>query len=325
MPGPLFTYMQDVFRLIGGPDADATQSTWNPDDIIRYINIARSEVAAQGQCIRRTSPVSGSILTLTVENPGHGYSANPTVTISPPDFPSGFLPYPNGAQATATAQVIGGQIAAVSNTFGGAGYFQPTVTVTDPTGTGAVVTAQITPINQTQFNQEVYAFKDVPIESLPGVQSILSLRSIQMIWGTTWAWTCARCGFTKYQSLIKQYVQQFQAPPVYGCQFGQGVDGTIHLFPRPNQAYQMVWDVSCLPIDLEDDLSVEAIPDPWRNAVQFYAAHLALLSKASIQPAYMPLAGTYFNNKDGGLFGVHMRRARAFSQPMLTSTMYGRL
>lgn len=319
--GPLNTYISDIYRLLG---RDETQSDWNPDDLIRYINIARSEVAAQGQCIRRTSPVSGSILTLTVVEPGHSYSNNPTVTISPPDFPSGFLPYPNGAQATASAQVIGGQIAAVSNDFGGSGYFQPSVTITDPTGTGAVVTTQITPILQTTFNQEVYRFSDIPIEALPGVQSILSVRSIQVIW-SSWAWTVARCSFSKYQALIKQYVNQFQAPPVWCCQFGQGVDGTVHLFPRPDTNYQLVFDMSCLPIDLIDDQSVEAIPDPWRNAVQFYAGHLALLSKASLQPAFMPLASAYFNAKDGGLFGAHMRRARAFSQPMMTSSAYGRV
>src|SRR5215469_3609471 len=174
----------------------------------------------------------------------------------------------------------------------------------------------------TQFNQEVYSFSQIPIQSMPGLQSVLSIRSIQVIW-TSWAWTVARCSFSKYQALIKQYVNQFQAPPIWCCQFGQGVDGTVHLFPRPDQVYQLVFDFSALPIDLIDALSVETIPDPWRNAVQFYAAHLALLSKASLQPAFMPLALQYFNSKDGGMFATHMRRARAFSQPGVVSSYYG--
>jgi len=323
MPGPLYTYMQDVYRLLG---RDETQADWNPDDLIRYINIARSEVAAQSQCVRRTSPVSGSVLSVTVTNPGTGYS-NPIATVSPPDFPDGYFTHPNGAQATLQAQQIGGQISNIDITFGGSGYFQPAVTITDSgggTGHGATATAQVTPIMATQFNQEVYSFSQIPIQSMPGLQSVLSIRSIQVIW-TSWAWTVARCSFSKYQALIKQYVNQFQAPPIWCCQFGQGVDGTVHLFPRPDQVYQLVFDFSALPMDLTDDLSVEAIPDPWRNAVQFYAAHLALLSKASLQPAFMPLALQYFNSKDGGMFATHMRRARAFSQPGVVSSYYGRV
>lgn len=318
--GPLNTYLSDLYTLLG---LDDTQAIFNPDDMIRWINIARQEVAAQGQCVRRLSPISGSILTLQVTNPGSGYTA-PTVAISAPDSPSGFLPYPAGAQATGLATQIGGQISNVSVDFGGSGYFLPTVTINDPHGVGATVVAQITPIQQTTYNQEEYRFSDIPIAAMPGVESILSIRSVAVLW-TNFQWVCARVSFSKYSALVRRYVNSFNAPPVICCQFGQGVDGTLHLYPRADQQYQLQFDMLCLPSDLTDDADYEAIPSPWRAAVAYYAAHLGLLSKAAVQPAYMNLASTYFNSKDGGLFGTHMRRARAFSNPGQVGNWYGRI
>ena len=49
------------------------------------------------------------------------------------------------------------------------------------------------------------------------------------------------------------------------------------MYPLPSQTYQAEWDCQCLPSDLIDDQSHEAIPMPWRDAVAFYAAHLAFL------------------------------------------------
>lgn len=313
-------YLQDVQRLVG---FDETQSLYNIDDLLAFINTARAEVAAQGQCIRLLTPCAGSVLTLTVTEFGSGYT-NPTLTITAPDAPSGSLPYPQGAQATGIVQQIGGRLSGASVTFGGGGYFQPVVTVSDPHGTGGAVTAQISPINQVLFGQEEYRFADIDLTPFPGIASILSVRSVSMVWNN-WQWSCSRVSFSKYQAMIRQYVASFYAPPVWLCQFGQGAAGSLKFYPIPDQSYQCQWDTLCLPEDLDDDASFEAIPDPWTKAVPFYAAHLAILSRSAEIPAFMPLADKYFNARDGGLFGVHMRRARAFSQPGAISSFYGRV
>ena len=39
----------------------------------------------------------------------------------------------------------------------------------------------------------------------------------------------------------------------------------------------MEWDCLCLPSDLLDDQSYEAIPKPWQDAVPYFAAHLAMI------------------------------------------------
>jgi hypothetical protein len=315
----LFEYQQQTQRLL----ADPSQAIFNIDDLTYYINVARAEVAAQGQCIRRISPVSGSILTVNVTNPGSDYTA-PVVSITPPDSPSGYLPYPQGAQATAAAQIIAGKISNIGVMFGGGGYWQPEVTITDPTGSGATAVATVTPVNQTTIGQEVYAFSDIPILMFPGCKSILSVRGVNIVW-SEWSYALSWVGYSKYNALVRQYVSTFFAPPTIGCQVGQGTDGTIHMYPLPDQPYQLIFDACCLPADLQSDQDYEAIPDPWRHAVPYFASHLALLGRSSEVPQMLPLASTYFNSKDGGLFVTHMKRARAFSNPGRVSSFYGRV
>jgi len=317
---PLYYYLQQVRRLIG---YDEHMALYNEDDLIEFINIARAEVAAQGQCIRRLSPSQSSIYTLQVLQPGINYTA-PTLSISAPDAPSGSKPYPQGLQATGICMQLGGQIATAGVTVGGAGYFAPSVTVNDPTGSGAVIKANLGPLWETVFGQEEYAFADIPIAGFAGVGSVLAIRSVSFVWAN-WQWSASRLSFSKYQALIRQYVASFFAPPVWCCQFGQGVDGSYKLYPLPDQSYQMSADCICLPVELTDDTTYEAIPQPWRRAVPYFAAHLTLLSKAAEIPQMLPLANTYFNERTGGLFQVEMRRARAFAQPGYASSYYGRV
>lgn len=316
----LYRYLQQVQRLLG---YDETQSYYSIDDLAEFVNIARGEVAAQGQCIRILTPCSGAVYALQVVEPGANYT-NPQVSISAPDAPSGSLPYPLGAQATGAVQQIGGQISNGSVVFGGAGYFQPVAKVSDPTGAGAVVQPLVTPLNQAVYGQEEYPFTGVSLAPFPGIASILAVKSVSFVWNN-WQWSASHVGFSKYQALIRQYVASFYAPPVWTCQFGQGTNGSIKAYPLADQAYQMQWDALCLPEDLIDDTTFEAIPEPWTKAVPFYAAHLALLARAAEIPQLMPLAMSYFNERTGGLFMVHMRRARAFSQPGQVSSFYGRV
>lgn len=54
--------------------------------------------------------------------------------------------------------------------------------------------------------------------------------------------------------------------------------GTIHLYPIPDGAYTVQFDVSGYPIPLVDDSTVEVLPYTWTDAVPYYAAFLAYLS-----------------------------------------------
>ena len=267
----LFSYQQQVQRLIG----DAKGQKVAPNDLIVYINLARRHVAELTQCVRVLTPISGSITSITVLTAGTSITS-PTVTISAPDFPSGTLPYPGGLQATATATVSGGSITSISVTNAGSGYFNPIVTITSATGSGATASAAISPINTVNQNQEVYPFANAPLGNAPGVASIFAVKSVSIIFDNL-RYTLPCYSFSTYQTCIRNYPFQYSYVPTVCTQYGQGVNGSLYYYPQPQQAYQTEWDCFALPVDLVNDTTVEAIPNPWSDSVPYYAAYLAFL------------------------------------------------
>lgn len=279
---PLNDYLMQVESFM----RDRREVSLNTDDLIRFINRARRDVAIRTQCIRRLPPISGAIETITVTSSGSGYT-NPTAQVTPPDFPGGTNIYPAGAQAiVGSVQVIAGQIASVGVTFGGSGYFQPAVTISDPTGTGAVAVPQMQPLMLLNPFQEIYNFSDIPIATFPGVQSVYSVLSMSVIFNN-YRYPVLERPFTYYQAYVRVYPDQYYYVPFIYAQFGQGAGGSLYVYPLPNQSYQMELDCLCLPWDLQTDQDYEAIPDPWRDAVPFYAAHLAALELQNANTARM--------------------------------------
>lgn len=268
----LTAYLDQTQRFL----REAKQELINPQDIIEYINRARREVAMRAQCIRRLTPISGQIIGWSVTDAGTGYSATPTLTVTAPDFPSGQGPFPNGDQATASAQVQNGTISAIDSDYGGYGYFQPELTITDATGSDAVATPVMSYINQLNQGQEVYPFSDVDLSMFPGVEAIYRIQSVSLLF-SAFRYSLGTYAFSEYQAKIRQWSQQWQYVPAVCSQYGQGADGSFYMYPIPSQAYQLEWDCFCLPSDLVNDNSYEAIPKPWTDAVPYFAAHLAYL------------------------------------------------
>ena len=59
----------------------------------------------------------------------------------------------------------------------------------------------------------------------------------------------------------------------------------IYLNPVPDQAYTLNADCVGLPISLETDSDLEAIPYPWTDAIPYFAAYLAYLNSQREQDA----------------------------------------
>lgn len=66
--------------------------------------------------------------------------------------------------------------------------------------------------------------------------------------------------------------------PTMAAQLNPGVNGTLWFDPTPDQAYVTSLDAVGYPIPLVTDLTTEALSAPWTEAVQYYAAYLALLN-----------------------------------------------
>jgi len=304
--------LSDYMKTLQGFLRDRKQQNMNPQDLVLYLNRSRREIALRTQSIRVLTPISGSILTIQVIAGGSGYTA-PVVTIGTPDFPNGAKPFPAGRQAVATAQFIGGVISNVSIVDGGSGYFQPTAKITDPHGTGAVLVASVNPINVTAFQQEIYNFSDVPLQGFPGVDGIFAVKSVSMIYAN-YRYSLPCYDFSTYQAHIRQYPTQYSYIPTVFGQFGQGKNGSLYMYPIPSTTYQMEWDCFCSPADLTTDSDYEAIPQPWQDAVPYFAAHLSYLELQNFNAAKFYL----------DLYDNMVHRYSSYARPGRTINPYGR-
>lgn len=276
----LHEYLQQTQRFL----REQRQEFENPDDLVSYVNRARREIALRTQCIRVLTPSSAQVISATVTDGGTGYSNTPTLTITPPDFPNGVAPNPSGLQATASAIVQGGVITAIDIQNGGSGYFQPTIEITDTTGTGATATLTVGPFNKIVEGQEVYNFSDIDLSANPGCRAVYYVRSFAIIY-SNYRYVLPIYAFSEYQAKIRQFPFQYQFVPGFGAQFGQGANGSFYVYPIPSQEYQVEWDCLCLPDDLVNKYSFEAIPEPWTDAIPYFAAHLAMLELMNFNAA----------------------------------------
>jgi hypothetical protein len=304
----LFTYLRQAQRFL----REGRQELINPEDLIDYINLGRREIAARTQCIRRLTPISGQIVSAIVVAPGTGYTA-PTVSITPPDFPSGYQPSPGGAQATAGAVLSSGTIASVTIGFGGYGYFQPIISIVDPTGTGASISPSISQINRVVQSQEVYPFSGIYLGNWPGVDSVYMIKSVSMIYAN-YRYSLPLYDFSTYQAKIRQYPFQYQYVPTMCSQFGQGTDGSFYVYPLPSQTYQIEYDCFCLPQDLIDNQSVDVIPQPWADTVSYWAAYLGFSELGNLNAAKFYLDS----------FDAMTMRKSAYARPGRMTNPYGR-
>lgn len=307
---PLFDYMRDTQRLI----RDSRQEQIDPGDLVIYVNKARREVAMRSMCVRLLTPISGSIMGISVTAAGGSYT-NPSVTISTPDFPSGQGLFPNGAQATAQATEVGGTIAAVNVTLGGYGYFKPIITINDPTGSGATaVVNQMSFINQLSRGLEVYPFSAVDLSAFPGYGSIYMVKSLSVVYAN-YRYSLPCYSFSTYQAMIRQYTAGvYQYVPTFCAQYGRGTAGSFYVYPLPSQQYQFELDSFCLPQDLETDQDVDVIPQPYTDAVPFLAAYYAANEMQAFNNA------RYFKNE----FDEWVKRYGGYTLPGRVSNPYGR-
>lgn len=161
-----------------------------------------------------------------------------------------------------------------------------------------VVPTPGTGVNQlaTVNAQETYTFASVnPLVQLTaGVSKINSVCQVAVSWGSYipalkyYPWNL----FNAWFRAINQ--SGFQGFSAAWSQYGDAANGVVYLFPIPTQANAMLWDCSCLPVDLVDDSTAEAIPDPYTDAIKYWAAAYCYLNSQRRQD-YLAMMKDYNN------------------------------
>lgn len=250
---------------------DQSFNFYSTTQFSNWINKARERIAAEAQCIRFLPPSSGEVSAISVTAGGSGYTTA-TVSISAPDaMGSGFV------TALATATVLAGAVTAITVTNPGSGYVNaPTVTITG-NGTGATATASLTAFLATVLNQEVYTFSTANALLDPtttGIKNVIGVQSIAVSWGAMKP-LLRYLDWSGFQAYLRAYNIGTQNYPQVWAQYGRGRNGSVYLWPIPSVVASMEWDCYCQPVPLIDDTTVESLPEPWQDAVQFLAAFYA--------------------------------------------------
>jgi hypothetical protein len=142
----------------------------------------------------------------------------------------------------------------------------------------------VSPINLLAQGQEVYPFSSVDLTAFPGVQSVYWVRRASIIF-SNWRYSTRVYSFTTYNAQIRTFPFQYQYAPFFCAQFGRGTGGSFFLYPQPSQPYQMEWDCQCLPADLVDDASPEAIPAPFTDAIPWLMAYYGMAELQNMNAA----------------------------------------
>ena len=130
---------------------------------------------------------------------------------------------------------------------------------------------------------QVWPFSAFTI-SLPssGCAGIFNVRQLSFFSGTQ---TLQYVNFQPYEYFFRYYVMvnitATSATPTYWSQQGQGVNGTVLIYPPATSGVELLADATLEPIALASDSDPEAIPYPWQDCVQYLAAWYCLLQSQS--------------------------------------------
>jgi hypothetical protein len=181
----------------------------------------------------------------------------------------------------------------------------------------------------TVIGQNAYNFSSISTgtSSVTGIGGVVHIRSAMYVSGGGQIWITPR-SWEWFQLFNLNNPVPVQGPPATWAQFMQGaappgtnavgvgsIGGSFYIDPPPDNVYQLLLDCVCFPIALLNDMTVEAIPYMWTDAVPFYAAWYALLSSQTTSRRQD--AEAYY-----GYFNQYMQRARMAADPSVNRFQY---
>ena len=127
--------------------------------------------------------------------------------------------------------------------------------------TGMTLTAQ----------QEVYPTQTLIAQVQPTLApQLVSIKRVYLYWGTQ-RLSLGYIPFDRMSAWLRPWQTYYQRPTTYSL-VGANL---IYFAPNPDQVYTIDMDVSVIPNALTSDATVEQIPVPFQEPVQYYAAYKA--------------------------------------------------
>jgi hypothetical protein len=99
---------------------------------------------------------------------------------------------------------------------------------------------------------------------------LVAVMGITIYWGTERI-KLRYLPFTRFDALYRSYQLYYQRPVAF-TRMGTNI---IWVGPNPDQNYATDWDIAVIPNALATDATVEQIPVPFQEPVQYYAAYKA--------------------------------------------------
>lgn len=310
----LQAYLDATNRLLTNPVP--SPPLYPTADLTSYINEARQQLAGDAQCIRATA-----VGTVTAGQQVTAFSAFTSFPLSTVATGSIFFPAnpSNGDTITLNAVAItfvsgspSGNQVHIDATAGitiGVNLFNflttsvnPSLTVAAYIVSGGPATATLGITYKTAGTAgnayTLAASAATPSGAtltggglnMPGIQGVLTIRQLavntsstiyKVITSRPWPW------FNRY--FIANGVALVNGTPTTWAQQGLGSQGNFGVGPVPNTNTTVQADVVCLPIALVTDLTPEAIPYPFTDAIPYYAVYKAYLSSQRTEDATVML------------------------------------
>ena len=96
---------------------------------------------------------------------------------------------------------------------------------------------------------------------------VVDVMGITVYWGTERV-KLRYMPYTKFDAWYRRYQSYYGRPEAFS-RMGAGL---VWLGPNPDQAYVTDWDISIIPNALVSDATVEQIPVPFQEPIQYWAA-----------------------------------------------------
>lgn len=276
----LGSYIGQVQTLVN----DLSGANFTQLQMTNFVNAARQRVSLDTHCVRylytglstvsqqETYLYNGSIGGVNLAAGGTNYTA-PSIT-----FSGG-----GGSGAAAAVTLLNGSISSIYMTKWGSNYTSvPVLHINDSTGSGATASAIL-------------------------LSNVLDILNISVIWGSE-RLTLSWLEFTRFQAFCRAFVGYFSNPGIFSLYQSQNI---FYLYPIPSQQYTMELDVIQQSYPLVNPADIDyQIYAPYDDAVQFYAAFLAL---SSLQDERSKM---WYDGQGNGIYETRIKQfpAQTFSR-----------